>query len=170
MKKIVLGGGCFWGVDAYYSRLKGVISTRVGYAQGIDSNPTYKEVCTGDTLHTEVCEVTYDETVLSLDKILEHLFRFIEPTVLNRQGNDIGTQYRTGIYYLDSSDLPVIRNFIENEQTKYSDPIVTEVEALKEFFDAEEYHQKYLDKNPSGYCHVNLHLLNEDEMKDEYKK
>jgi peptide-methionine (S)-S-oxide reductase len=169
MKKIVLAGGCFWGVEMYFSRLKGVNATRVGYAQGFKQDPTYKEVCTGDTLHVEVCEVEYDENVLDLNKILEHLFRFIEPTVRNRQGNDIGTQYRTGVYFYNKEDREIILSFIKKEQEKYNEPIVTEVEEVKEFFDAEEYHQKYLKKNPNGYCHVGVHLIQDHELKDEYK-
>lgn len=159
MKKIVLGGGCFWGVEAYFKRVLGVTHTRVGYAQGTMENPDYKAVCTGETGHAEVCEVTYDEKVISLEKILEHFWRVIDPTSLNRQGGDTGTQYRTGIYYIDSSDLRTIETSVASEQAKHEDKIVTEISKLEKFFDAEDYHQEYLEKNPTGYCHINFEAL-----------
>jgi len=156
LKEIALAGGCFWGVDEYFSRKKGVISTKAGYANGIKENPTYNEVCTGRTGHAETVLVKYDEAVIGLTDVLEKFFKVIDPTILNRQGNDRGTQYRTGIYYLDEADIPVIEGFIESKRKEYSDPIVTEVLPLKNFFDAEEYHQDYLKKNPRGYCHIDL--------------
>ena len=165
MKKIWLAGGCFWGVEAYFQQLKGVLDTTVGYGQGLTDNPTYKEVCSGETGHTEICEVTYDETILPLTKVLEHLFRIIDPTTLNRQGPDRGTQYRTGIYYIDSSDLPVINEFIRGIQSNYDKPIVVEVEPMKNFSPAENYHQDYLMKTPGGYCHVNLALARTEERR-----
>jgi len=109
MKKLVVAGGCFWGVEEYYRRLIGTEATRVGYAQGIKADPTYQEVCTGLTNHAEVVEVTYDETVLPLTKVLEHLFRIIDPTSLNRQGHDIGTQYRVGVYPTNDEDLAAVK-------------------------------------------------------------
>ncbi|MBL4932518.1 MULTISPECIES: peptide-methionine (S)-S-oxide reductase MsrA [Clostridium] len=156
MKEIVLAGGCFWGVEEYISRIEGVKETKVGYANGIKENPTYEEVCTGTTGHAEACYVRYDEKVLSLNNLLEKFFGIIEPTVENRQGPDIGHQYRTGIYYIDKSDLDEIQSYRDKEQEKYDKPIVTEIKDLKCFYDAEEYHQKYLKKNPGGYCHINL--------------
>lgn len=156
MKEIALAGGCFWGVDEYFSRKKGVISTKAGYANGIKENPTYNEVCTGRTGHAETVLVKYDEAVISLTDVLEKFFKVIDPTILNRQGNDRGTQYRTGIYYLDEADIPKIEEFIESKRKDYSAPIVTEVMPLKNFYDAEEYHQDYLKKNPRGYCHIDL--------------
>jgi len=165
MKKIVVGGGCFWGVEEYYRRLKGIETTKVGYAQGITEHPTYQEVCTGKTKHAEVVELGYDETVISLTKILEHLFRFIDPTLLNQQGHDIGTQYRVGVYFTDPFDEPVIKAYIASRQPEYKKPIVLEVAELGLFFDAESYHQKYLIKNPGGYCHVNMGLIKKEEMK-----
>jgi methionine-S-sulfoxide reductase len=156
MKEIVLAGGCFWGVEEYISRIDGVIETKVGYANGIKENPTYEEVCTGTTGHAEACYVKYDEKVLSLNKLLEKYFGIIEPTVENRQGPDIGHQYRTGIYYIDKNDLNEIQSYRDKEQEKYDKPIVTEIKTLECFYDAEEYHQKYLKKNPGGYCHINL--------------
>ncbi|MDD7792852.1 peptide-methionine (S)-S-oxide reductase MsrA [Clostridium sp. 'White wine YQ'] len=156
MKEIVLAGGCFWGVEEYISRIEGVKETKVGYANGTKENPTYEEVCTGTTGHAEACYVKYDEEILSLNDLLEKYFGIIEPTVENRQGPDIGHQYRTGIYYIDKNDLNEIQDYRDKEQDKYDKPIVTEIKDLKCFYDAEEYHQKYLKKNPGGYCHINL--------------
>ena len=156
MKKIVLAGGCFWGVEEYFSRIDGVKETKVGYANGHKENPTYEEVCTGLTGHAEAIYIEYAQDEVNLDKILEKYFGIIDPTVLNRQGPDIGHQYRTGIYYIDKEDLEVINEYKEKEQLKYDKPIVTEIEPLKCFYDGEEYHQSYLKKNPGGYCHINL--------------
>lgn len=156
MKKIVLAGGCFWGVEEYFSRIDGVKETKVGYANGHKENPTYEEVCTGLTGHAEVIYIEYAQDEVNLDKILEKYFGIIDPTVLNRQGPDVGHQYRTGIYYIDKEDLEVINEYKEKEQLKYDKPIVTEIEPLKCFYDGEEYHQSYLKKNPGGYCHINL--------------
>lgn len=165
MKQIWLAGGCFWGVEAYFSQLKGVLSTRVGYGQGAAELPTYKQVCTGMTGHTEICEVTYDEQEISLLQILEHFFRIIDPTTLNRQGPDQGTQYRSGVYYRTEEDKAVVVDFIEKKQSSYTQPIVVEVEPVGRFFPAEDYHQRYLEKTPGGYCHVNLNLAKPDERK-----
>ncbi|MGL5056906.1 MAG: peptide-methionine (S)-S-oxide reductase MsrA [Fusobacteriaceae bacterium] len=154
MKTIYVSGGCFWGVENYFQNIKGVIDTDVGYANSIKENPTYNEVCSGRTDAVEACKVIFDENIISLNKILEYFFEIIDPTILNRQGNDIGSQYRTGIYLLSSLELTVIKSFIEKEQKKYSEKIVVEVEVLKNFYLAEEYHQNYLIKNPEGYCHI----------------
>lgn len=156
MKKIVLAGGCFWGVEEYMSRIDGVVKTKVGYANGLKENPTYQEVCTGTTGHAEACFIEFDENIISLEKLLFRFWRIIEPTWLNRQGGDIGHQYRTGIYYIDKEDIPVIESTLKVEQEKYDKPIVTEIKPLTSFYEAEEYHQKYLKKNPNGYCHINL--------------
>ena len=156
MKEIVLAGGCFWGMEAYFKLIKGVISTRVGYANGRTESPTYKEVCSGETGHVEACRLVYNEEVIDLTGILKHFFRIIDPTLLNRQGNDRGTQYRTGIYYTDNDDAPGIDEFIKKVFHDYSSPILTEVMPLLCFYDAEEYHQDYLTKNPAGYCHIEL--------------
>lgn len=156
MKKIVLAGGCFWGMEAYFSRLDGVVKTEVGYANGETLEPTYEQVCTNTTGHAEVLYMEYDESVITLETLLEHFWKVIDPTMLNRQGGDIGSQYRTGIYYLDESDVEDIRHSLEKEQKKYSKPIVTEIIKLDYYHPAEEYHQKYLKKNPGGYCHIKL--------------
>ncbi|GAB6107150.1 peptide-methionine (S)-S-oxide reductase MsrA [Fusibacter bizertensis] len=156
MKKIVLGGGCFWGMEAYFKRFKGVLKTEVGYANGHTTEPTYQEVCSNTTGHAEVLWIAYEPEEISLETLLAHLWKVIDPTSLNRQGGDIGSQYRTGIYYFDPSDLEVINASKAKEQEKYEKPIVTEVEPLKYYFAAEEYHQDYLTKNPNGYCHIKL--------------
>jgi peptide-methionine (S)-S-oxide reductase len=165
MKEIVLAGGCFWGVEAYYQKLKGIHATEVGYANGKIDNPSYKDVKKGDTDFAEVVKLQYDEAVISLEKIMEHLFRFIDPTSLNKQGEDEGSQYRTGIYYQTDDDQEVALQYIAKRQVEYQDPIVVEVNQLMNFYTAEEYHQKYLDKNPTGYCHVNFSVIKPEEMK-----
>lgn len=159
LSEIYLAGGCFWGVQAYYSRILGVKESISGYANGTKKNPTYEEVCTGDTGHAETVKVVYDRTVVSLSQLLEHFFIIVDPTQRNRQGNDMGTQYRSGIYYVDSSEKDTITSLVENKRINYKKPIVTEIEELKCFYEAEEYHQAYLDKNPGGYCHVDFDTL-----------
>lgn len=156
IKKIYLAGGCFWGVEAVFSKLPGVIYTTVGYANGKTQNPTYEEVCTGKTGFAETVLIEYDNNVISLQDLLRHYFDIIDPTTLNKQAHDTGTQYRTGIYYVDTDDREIIEEEIEKEAKKYDKPIVTEVKPIENFYEAEEYHQKYLDKNPHGYCHINL--------------
>ncbi|WP_423364134.1 peptide-methionine (S)-S-oxide reductase MsrA [Mycoplasma sp. P36-A1] len=165
MKRIVVAGGCFWGVEEYFRRLKGVEKTSVGYVNGTKYKLTYEEVCSGVFQAKEGVEIFYDENIIDLNKILEHLFRIIDPTSLDKQGNDVGVSYRTGVYYTDINDKTIIDNFIMNEQAKYNKPIVVEVELENGFFHAEDYHQAYLVKNPSGYCHVNFSKINENELK-----
>lgn len=168
-KKIILAGGCFWGVEAYFKRLKGIVSTRVGYTDGVTHSPTYQEVCTGQTEHVEACEVIYDDEVVTLTRLMEHLFHIIDPTSLNKQGGDIGTQYRTGIYYEDEAEQKIIQDFIKEMQGRYSKPIMLEVKKETPFYDAEDYHQDYLTKNPMGYCHVNLYQIPQEDLKKEYQ-
>lgn len=159
MKKIVLAGGCFWGLEAYINTFNGILRTNVGYANGNLPNPTYELVCNYETGFAESCYVEYNESIITLEKLLEVFWEVIDPTVKNRQGHDIGTQYRTGIYYMDIDDKEIIEASIRKEQLKYTKEIVTEVEPLKNYYYAEEYHQKYLDKNPNGYCHIPRELL-----------
>lgn len=154
MKTIYVGGGCFWGVENYFQNIKGIVDTDVGYGDSLKENPTYEEVCTGKTGAVEGCKIVFDENIISFHRVLEYFFDVINPTVLNRQGNDIGSQYRTGVYLLSSLDFPVVQSFIEVEQKKHSDKIVVEVKMLENFYLAEEYHQDYLIKNPGGYCHI----------------
>jgi peptide-methionine (S)-S-oxide reductase len=156
MKELVLAGGCFWGIEEFLSRIDGVMETEVGYANGRTPNPTYEDVCYKNTYYAEVCLVKYDEEKLSLDKLLERFWSIIDPTTLNRQGPDVGSQYRTGIYYIEEADKEIILKSKENEQNKYDKKIVTEIKPLENYYRAEEYHQKYLKKNPGGYCHIKL--------------
>lgn len=156
MKEIVFAGGCFWGVEEYFSRIEGVIDTKVGYANGTKENPTYQEVCTGTTGHAEACYIKFDEKTVSLEELLDRFWNIIDPTLLNRQGPDRGSQYRTGIYYIDELDREIIDKTLEEQEKKYNKPIVTEIEPLRTFYDAEDYHQRYLKKNPGGYCHIDL--------------
>ncbi|WP_313133634.1 peptide-methionine (S)-S-oxide reductase MsrA [Anaerocolumna sp.] len=153
-KEIFLAGGCFWGTEKYLSGIKGIVSTDVGYANGNTENPSYKEVCHNNTGHAETVRVVYDPTVISLSFILELYYDVINPTSVNRQGGDIGSQYRTGIYYVYEEDIEIIEDSIKELQKKYDKPIAIEVLPFRNYYLAEEYHQKYLDKNPNGYCHI----------------
>jgi len=164
MKKIILAGGCFWGVEHYYSRLKGITYTQVGYTDGPTKNPTYQDVCT-DSGHVEAVLLHYDESVISLLKVLDHFFRIIDPTQFNKQGHDVGVQYRNAIFYFDQEDEAVIFDFLKQQQPHYKKPIKTYVKEANPFYPAEDYHQHYLVKNPSGYCHVNMHLAKAEELK-----
>lgn len=156
MKEIVFAGGCFWGVEEFFSRINGVTKTEVGYANGNIKNPTYELVCRTDTGFAEAVYILYDESKVKLDYLIDKYFSIIDPTSLNKQGNDKGKQYRTRIYYLDKDDLNLIDSKILEEAKKYDKKIVVEVEPLKNYYPAEEYHQKYLKKNPFGYCHIKL--------------
>lgn len=151
---IYLAGGCFWGTEHYLAQLPGVTATRVGYANGTTENPTYEEVCTGLTRHAETIEVSYDSERIALRDLLEEFYSLIDPTSLNRQGPDTGTQYRTGIYFTTPADEPEIRASLAALQTRFDQPITVECEPLSCFYPAEEYHQNYLVKNPGGYCHI----------------
>lgn len=153
-KVIYLAGGCFWGTEKYLSLIKGIISTEVGYANGNTTCPTYQDVCYRNTGHTEAVKVVYDPGIITLSAILDLFYDVINPTSINKQGNDVGSQYRSGIYYVDGLDLPVIEKSIEKLQTRYEKKIAIEVLPLDNYTTAEEYHQKYLDKNPGGYCHI----------------
>ncbi len=154
MSEIYFAGGCFWGSEKYFSLIHGVLSTKVGYANGNTENPTYEDVCHNNTGHAEAVHIVYDSEIISLDYLLEMYYKSINPVSINKQGGDHGTQYRTGIYYVNSENIQVIKQSIAKLQEKYSEPIAIEVEPLKNFTVAEEYHQKYLDKNPGGYCHI----------------
>lgn len=158
-KEIYLAGGCFWGAEHFFKQIEGVVRTEVGFANGHTENPTYKEVYTDTTGYAETVHIVFDDTVADLDFLLKMFFKAIDPTSLNKQGEDKGTRYRTGIYFTDESDLPVIVQVMEEEQRNYANPIVVEIEPLKNFYKAEDYHQDYLDKNPTGYCHLPLALF-----------
>lgn len=159
MKTLYMAGGCFWGAQRFFDQFDGVISTEVGYANGPTENPTYKEVCASSG-HAETVRVVFDENEISAEELLGCYFMIIDPLSLNKQGEDEGVQYRTGVYYDDESLLPAIEAAFKKEQAKYAEPMKVELLPLKNFYGAEEYHQKYLVKNPSGYCHVAPWLLN----------
>jgi peptide methionine sulfoxide reductase msrA/msrB len=159
LREIYLAGGCFWGTEAFIARLPGVADTTVGYANGKTENPTYEQVCHENTGHAETVQVFYDPRQLPLKKLLEAYFTIIDPLSKNRQGPDTGTQYRTGVYMTAAEDRPVIESVFASEQAKYETPLAVELRPLENFYPAEEYHQDYLDKNPNGYCHVDLGKL-----------
>lgn len=152
--EIYLAGGCFWGMEKYISLVKGVESTQVGFANGKTMFPTYEEVCHNNTGHAETVKVVYNSNAITLNELLNLYFEAIDPISVNKQGGDRGVQYRTGIYYINEKDIPIIHQAISELQKKYDKPIAIEVEPLKNYSPAEEYHQKYLDKNPGGYCHI----------------
>ena len=158
---LYFAGGCFWGTEHYFKQIRGVLSTKVGYANGNIEHPTYEQVCSKTTGFAEAVEVTYNPEVLPLTLLVQLYFRSIDPTSVNRQGGDIGTQYRTGIYYKDAD----VRPFLIAERTKLAQAIgknvAVEIEPLRNFYAAEDYHQDYLDKNPGGYCHVSPSLFAE---------
>jgi|GEM_PF-843462 len=158
MKTIYLAGGCFWGTQRFFDQFAGVVSTEVGYANGKTDAPSYEQVCAGSG-HAETVKITYVEGMLSLEKLLGYYFMAIDPLSFNKQGADIGVQYRTGIYYEDDADLPAIKAAFDSEAAKYDRPLAVELKKLESFWPAEEYHQKYLEKNPSGYCHIPGRLM-----------
>ena len=153
MKTIYLAGGCFWGVQKYFDQFDGVLRTEAGYANGPDRAPSYREVC-ADSGHAETVRIDYDENVISLTDLLKRYFLVIDPLSVNRQGHDEGIQYRTGIYYTEADQLPEIEAVYRAEEEKAGAKLAVELAPLRNFFSAEEYHQKYLDKNPGGYCHI----------------
>lgn len=159
VKTIYLAGGCFWGTEHFMKMVHGVKDAEVGYANSSVPHPTYQEVCSGKTGAAETVRVVYDPDEVSLPFLLDLYFLTIDPTSLNRQGNDRGTQYRTGIYYTDPQDRPVIEKSLSRLQAHYDVPLAIETGALENFYEAEGYHQDYLDKNPGGYCHINPSLF-----------
>ena len=157
INRIYLAGGCFWGVEGYFKRIKGVVDTECGYANGNTKNPSYEDVCRKNTGHAEAVRIDFDDNIISLEDLLIYYFRIIDPISVNKQGNDVGTQYRTGIYYTDEEQLPIINDALKREQEKYIDKIAVEVLEI--------------DKNPNGYCHINLEWANEPIVRSEnYKK
>ena len=153
MKTIYLAGGCFWGMQKFLDQFSGVLRTEVGYANGPDSAPSYEEVCRSSG-HAETVLVEYDEEKLPLEKLLDFYFMVIDPLSYNRQGMDMGVQYRTGVFYTDESQLAAIGRVFARETEKAGRKLAVLCEPVKNFFPAEEYHQKYLEKNPGGYCHI----------------
>jgi peptide-methionine (S)-S-oxide reductase len=154
-KRIVLGGGCFWCIEAVYNNVKGVISAVSGYTGGARPNPTYENVCSGATGHAEIVDITYESEIISLEDILDIFFAVHNPTTLNQQGADKGTQYRSVIYYANEEEKVIIEKSIQKHQKEWDEKIVTEVSELGEVYPAEAYHQNYYNLNPmQGYCQV----------------
>ncbi|RAZ66490.1 peptide-methionine (R)-S-oxide reductase MsrB [Planococcus maitriensis] len=164
LEDIWFAGGCFWGVEAYMARIYGVYDVTSGYAGGTIEDPTYEEVLTGDTGYAETVHLRYDPERVSLEELLDRYFLIIDPTLVDQQGNDRGNQYRTAIFYNDPAAVSTIDKAIAEEQQKYEKPIVTEVEPLRNYYLAENYHQDYLEKNPDGYCHVDFTSLEDQEV------
>ena len=155
MKKLILGGGCFWCVEAVYSNVKGVIQALSGYAGGKRENPSYEQVCTGVSGHAEVVEISYEDEIITMEELLDIFWEIHDPTTLNRQGADIGTQYRSVIYYENEVQKEIILNSIKKASQKFEDKIITQVTPLPIFYVAEPYHQNYFARNPNqGYCRV----------------
>jgi methionine-S-sulfoxide reductase len=167
MTTLYLAAGCFWGAQHFLRQLPGVISTRVGYANGRTENPTYEQVKYWNTGHAETVEVVYDETLLPTPELLDCYFMCIDPTSVNKQGPDVGEQYRTGIYYVDETMVPTIREELAKLEAKIGQKTAIELKPLEQFFPAEEYHQDYLIKNPTGYCHIPRDLINKVRSKKE---
>ena len=159
IKTIYLAGGCFWGTEHFMKMIPGVVNAETGYANSSIPNPTYREVCSGETGAAETVKVEYDANQITLPFLLNLYYQTIDPTSLNKQGNDRGTQYRTGIYYTDPAEAPVVAESLEALQAEYSKPLAIEAGPLRNFYPAEDYHQDYLDKNPGGYCHINPRLF-----------
>ena len=159
MKEIYFAGGCFWGTEHYFKQICGVISTEVGYSNGNTSNPTYDQVYTDTTGYAECVKVVFNPSDITLEYLVELFFRSIDPLSLNRQGNDCGTRYRTGVYYIDNDDITKVKSIFDIVEQKVGGPLTVELCPLKNFYPAEEYHQDYLDKNPNGYCHIPSSLM-----------
>ena len=160
MKTIYLAAGCFWGSQKFFDQFEGIIKTTVGYANGNTENPSYEDVKHHNSGHAETVKIEFDEKIISIEKILEYYFMIIDPLSVNKQGEDEGIQYRTGIYFESDEFLPQINTVVQQQEEKLGQKLAVEVLPLNNFYTAEEYHQKYLDKNPSGYCHINFALLN----------
>lgn len=155
MKEIYFAGGCFWGTEHYFKQIYGVISTEVGYS----NNPTYEEVYTDTTGYAECVKVVYNPCDITLEYLVELFFRSIDPLSLNRQGEDYGTRYRTGVYYVDNDDVNCIKAIFDAVEESVGKSLAVELKPLKNFYPAEEYHQDYLNKNPNGYCHIPTSLM-----------
>lgn len=162
MKTIYFAGGCFWGVEKYFSLVKGVMLTKVGYANGKLDNPTYEDLKQGLDTASETVKIDYDESLISLEKLLELYLRVVDPYSVNKQGEDEGLQYRTGVYFVNDEDEKIISQYLSD---CLNSDFKIEILPLKRFYLAEKYHQKYLDKNPGGYCHISMAKLKKEEMK-----
>ena len=160
MKQIYLAGGCYWGVEKFIANIQGVQETEVGFANGNTEAPTYQQVRYENTGHAETVRVVYDPELVPLPQLLKLFYKIIDPTTVDQQGEDIGHQYRTGIYYTDAADGEVAQASLQELASTLDKPLAVECCPLEHFYSAEEYHQKYLDKNPTGYCHVPFALIN----------
>lgn len=169
LKEIYYAGGCFWGVEEYFSRVPGVVDVTVGYANGKTANPSYEDVCHRNSGHAETVHVLYDPQHVTLKTLTEQFFKIINPISVNKQGNDVGSQYRTGIYYSDAADRAVLEQVMAQVQQKYSKPLAVELTPLVNYYLAEDYHQDYLKKNPGGYCHISFDSLKELPAKKEIR-
>lgn len=158
MKSIVLAGGCFWGVEAYLKQIEGVEFTEVGYANGNSIDPSYEDVCNSSG-HVEAVSVCFDSEVLSTRRLINLFFEIIDPFAVNKQGNDVGVQYRSGIYWQTNNQETLINNEVEKLSERLGKQVAIEVAPLKNFYRAEDEHQNYLDKNPNGYCHIPKKML-----------
>ena len=161
LRDIYFAGGCFWGVEEYFSRIPGVSDASAGYANGTTENPSYEQVCSGKSGYAEAVHIRYDPQLVSLRTLAEQFFKIIDPLSVNRQGNDVGSQYRTGMYFLNAEDKAVLASVMAEVQKKYDKPLAVELLPLQNYYPAEEYHQDYLKKNPGGYCHIRFDSLKE---------
>jgi methionine-S-sulfoxide reductase len=159
MNEVTLGAGCFWGVQYFFDHIEGVVSTTVGYAGGASSHPTYEEVCSGMTGHAEVCKVDFDPGQISLNSILKYFFMMHDPTLINRQGPDIGSQYRSIILCTSEADRLLASEVMQSMQQHSQAKIVTEVGLLSQFWPAEEYHQKFTERTGRGMCHISPDVI-----------
>lgn len=166
-KDIYVAGGCFWGVEEYFSRIPGVCDTTCGYANGNTEHPTYEEVCSGTSGFAETVRVCYDPSVVTLRILARQFFKIIDPVSVNRQGNDRGIQYRTGIYYTDEADRADLLPLLHEIQTQYAKPLAVELKPLLNFWPAEDDHQEYLKRHPGGYCHIDFASLKDLEQRDD---
>lgn len=153
-QEIYLAGGCFWGTQRYFDCLEGVVETEVGYANGRTENPTYEQVKHENTGHAETVKVVFDPSKITLEELLDQYYKVIDPLSVNRQGGDVGVQYRTGVYYTGEAQKNIVEHSLAELQKNYQEPLAVEACPLQNFYSAEEYHQKYLEKNPGGYCHI----------------
>jgi methionine-S-sulfoxide reductase len=157
MQQAILGAGCFWGVESIFKRVEGILNTQVGYLGGMTTKPTYQDISTGKTGHAEVLKVEFNEEVITYKEILDLFFRMHDPTQLDRQHGDIGTQYRSAIFFIDDGQKQIAKDFVTflNDGDFFRDPVVTKIEFATKMYPAEDYHQDYLEKNPGGYmCHL----------------
>ena len=171
MNVAIFGAGCFWCVEAIFSQLEGVNSVTSGYCNGTTKNPTYESICSGNTGHAEVCKIDYNPDIITFEELLTVFFQTHDPTTLNRQGADVGTQYRSGIFYINEEQKKISEKFIKNISDNFTNPIVTEVSKLDTFYEAENYHQDYYKNNTNApYCRFVIKPKLDKFLKDKTKK